>query len=51
MIVDENYMNIGSSRIMLIAMGVKKSVVSREWIRKYLEDMKVDDSEIKEELL
>ena len=34
--------------MMLIAMGVRKSVVSREWIREYLEDMKVYNSEIKE---
>ena len=47
-IVDENYMNFGQSRMMLIAMGVKKSVVSRDWMREYLEDMKVDNSEIKE---
>ena len=39
---------IGSSSMMLIAMGEKKSVVSREWIREYLEDMKVYYSEIKE---
>ena len=32
-IVDENYMNFGSSSMMLIASGVKKSVISREWIR------------------
>ena len=34
--------------MMMIAKGVKKSIVSREWIREYLEDMKVDNSEIKE---
>ena len=39
-IIDENYMNFGSSSMMLIAMGVKKSVVSREWIREYLEDIR-----------
>ena len=33
---------------MLIATDVKKSVASREWIREYLEDMKVGNSEIKE---
>ena len=48
MIVDEQYLNFGSSNMMMIAKGVKKSVVSREWIREYLEDMKVDNSEIKE---
>ena len=41
-------MNFGSSSMMLIAIGEKKSIVSREWIREYLEDMKVDNSEIKE---
>ena len=44
--VNEKYMNFGSSSMMLIALGVKKSVVSREWMREYLEDMKVDNSEI-----
>ena len=34
--------------MILIAKGEKKSIVSREWIREYLEDMKVDNSEIKE---
>ena len=46
MIVDEIYMNFGLSSMMLIASGVKKFVISREWIREYLEDMKVDNSEI-----
>ena len=39
-------MNFGSSSMMLIVIGKKKSIVSREWIREYLEDMKVDNSEI-----
>ena len=46
-IVDEQYLNFGSSNMMMIAKGVKKSVVSREWIRKYLEVMKVDNDENK----
>ena len=39
-------MNFGLSSMMLIALEVKKSVVSRDWMREYLEDMKVDNSEI-----
>ena len=46
-IVDEQYLNFGSSNMMMIAKGVKESVVSREWIRDYLEVMKID--EIKEQ--
>ena len=44
--IDENYMNFGSSSMMLIAKGIKKSVVSREWIREYFEVLMID--EIKE---
>ena len=50
-LVDVNYMNFGLSTMILIAMGVKKSVVSREWIEGYLKYMKVDESEIKKEEL
>ena len=45
-IVDEKYMDIRSPKCMLIASGVKKSVVSREWIEGYLKDKKIDEDEI-----
>ena len=48
MTIDENYINFGSSSMMMTASGVKKSVESRDGIREYLEDMKVDNSEIGE---
>ena len=40
LIVDEQYLKFGSSNMMMIAKGVKKSVVSREQIREYLKNMK-----------
>ena len=37
-----NLMNEGVPKMMLIDSGAPKSVVSREWIDRYLKDMKVD---------
>ena len=44
--VDVKFINTGALRMMLLDSGAPKSVVSKDWIERYLKDMKVDESEI-----
>ncbi len=46
-VIDVNFINDGSARMMIVDCGAAKSVVSREWIEGYLKDMKVDESKIR----
>ena len=46
MIVDVKIMNAGAPRMILMDSGAPKSVVSKEWIEGYLNDMKVSEDEI-----
>ena len=39
MIVDVKFMNAGAPRMMLMDSGSPNSVVSKEWIEGYLDDM------------
>ena len=45
--MDVKYVNVGAPRMMFIDSGAPKSVVSKEWIEGYLQNMKVSDENIK----
>ena len=41
------FTNASAPRMMLIDSGAPKSVVSKDWIERYLKDMKVSEDDIK----